>query len=107
MALCPPAEDNLMHFPTHEQKQALLEQVMRLADARLPAPPAREARDFIARYYEMGDPEDLQARAPEDLFGAALAQLSFPRRFVSGTPKMRVYNPRPDEHGWASEHTVI
>ena len=24
-----------------------------------------------------------------------------------GTPKLRVYNPRLDEHGWASPHTVI
>ena len=108
MALRPSAKKTpLMHFPTHEQKQALLEQVMRLADARLPAAQAREARDFIARYYEMVDPEDLQARDPEDLFGAALAQLSFARRFTSGTPKLRVYNPRSDEHGWASDHTVI
>ena len=28
-----------MHFPTHEQKQALLEQVMRFADQRLQAVP--------------------------------------------------------------------
>ena len=47
-----------MHFPTHEQKQALLEQVIRLAEQRLPAPAAREAREFITRYYEQVDPED-------------------------------------------------
>ncbi|HZZ91438.1 MAG TPA: NAD-glutamate dehydrogenase [Usitatibacter sp.] len=96
-----------MHFPTHEQKQALLEQVMRLADARLPAAQAREAREFIARYYEMLDPEDLQARDPEDLFGAALAHFGFARRFATGTPRLRVYNPRSEEHGWTSDHTVI
>jgi glutamate dehydrogenase len=96
-----------VHFPTHEQKQALLEQVMRLADARLPAAGASEARAFIARYYEGVDPQDLQARDPEDLFGAALAHLAFARRFTSGTPKLRVYNPRSEEYGWASPHTVI
>src|SRR4051812_3180520 len=98
---------HLMHFPTHEQKQALLEQVMRLADARLPGAQAREARDFIGRYYEGVDPEDLQARDPEDLFGAAVSHLAFARRFVSGTPKIRVYNPKAEENGWASAHTVI
>src|SRR5690349_6744173 len=65
-----------MHFPTHEQKQALLEQVLRLADQRLDARAAKEARTFIARYYEQVDAEDLATRAPEDLYGAAIAHLA-------------------------------
>ncbi|HUP31267.1 MAG TPA: hypothetical protein VM122_13900, partial [Usitatibacter sp.] len=96
-----------MHFPTHEQKQALLEQVMRLADQRLPAAGAKEARAFIGQYYDQVDPEDLASRNPEDLYGAALAHLGFARQFASGTPKLRVYNPRAEEHGWTSPHTVI
>ncbi|HUP97657.1 MAG TPA: NAD-glutamate dehydrogenase [Usitatibacter sp.] len=96
-----------MHFPSHEQKQALLEQVMRLADQRLQGAAAKEARAFIAQYYDQVDPEDLADRNPEDLYGAALAHLAFGRRFSSGTPKIRVYNPRIDEHGWSSPHTVI
>ncbi len=95
-----------MHFPSHEQKQAILEQVLRIAEQRQGAG-AREAREFIALYYDQLDPEDLANRDPEDLYGAAMAQLSFARRFSSGTPKLRVYNPRVDEHGWASPHTVI
>src|SRR5258708_2103901 len=96
-----------MHFPTHEQKQALLEQVLRIADQRLQAAAAKEARAFISHYYDNIDPEALSDRAPEDLYGAAMAQLSFARAFASGTPKLRVYNPRPEEHGWSSPHTVI
>jgi len=96
-----------MHFPTHEQKQALLEQVLRLADQRLAAAAAKEARAFISHYYDNIDPEDLSDRAPEDLYGAAMAQLSFARTFASGQPKLRVYNPRAEEHGWSSAHTVI
>jgi len=96
-----------MHFPTHEQKQALLEQVLRIADQRLAAAPAKEARAFISHYYDNVDPEDLADRAPEDLYGAAMAHLSFARVFASGQPKLRVYNPRAEEHGWTSAHTVI
>jgi glutamate dehydrogenase len=96
-----------MHFPTHEQKQALLEQVLRIADQRLAAAAAKEARAFISQYYDNVDPEDLADRAPENLYGAAMAHCSFARAFSSGTPKLRVYNPRPDEHGWSSPHTVI
>ena len=97
-----------MHFPTHEQKQALLEQVLRLADQRLSTPAAREeARAFISLFYDNVDPEDLADRAPEDLYGAAMAELGFARVFASGTPKLRIYNPRTEEHGWSSPHTVI
>jgi glutamate dehydrogenase len=96
-----------MHFPSHEQKQALLEQVLRIADQRLPAAGAKESRAFISIYYDLVDPEDLSARNPEDLYGAAMAHLSFARQFATGTPKLRVYNPRAEEHGWSSAHTVI
>src|SRR5258706_14856581 len=96
-----------MHFPTHEQKQALLEQVLRIADQRQQAASAKEARAFIAQYYDNVDPEDLADRAPEDLYGAAMAHLAFARSFATGMPKLRVYNPRPEEHGWSSPHTVI
>ena len=96
-----------MHFPSHEQKQALLEPVLRLAAQRLKGEAAREARDFIAHYYHHVDAEDLASRDAEDLYGAAMAQLAFARQFTTGMPKMRVYNPRPEEHGWSSPHTVI
>src|SRR5688572_7110926 len=96
-----------MHFPSHEQKQALLEPVLRLAGQRLSGDAEREARDFIALYYHHVDAEDLASREPEDLYGAAMAQLAFARQFVTGMPKLRVYNPRREEHGWSSPHTVI
>src|SRR5436305_7066771 len=96
-----------MHFPTHEQKQALLEQVLRIADQRLVPAQAKEAKAFIAHYYDNLDPEDLADRDPEDLFGAALAHLAFARTFSSGVPKLRIYNPKVEEHGWSSPHTVI
>ena len=96
-----------MHFPTHEQKQALLEQVLRIADQRVPGAGAKEARAFISQYYDNVDPEDLADRAPEDLYGAAMAHLAFARTFATGMPKLRVYNPRAEEHGWTSPHTVI
>ena len=96
-----------MHFPSHEQKQALLERILRIADQRLAAPAAKEARAFITHYYDQVDAEDLANRDAEDLYGAAMAHLAFWRRFSTGTPKLRVYNPRAEEHGWASPHTVI
>ena len=68
---------------------------------------AKQAREFLALYYDQVDAEDLGARAPEDLYGAGMAHLAFARRFATGTPKLRVYNPRTEEHGWSSPHTVV
>ncbi len=96
-----------MTSPAPDAKQAILEPVLRLAGARLAGAAAKEAREFIAGYYDQVDAEDLNARASEDLYGAALSHLTFARRFATGTPKVRVYNPRVDEHGWSSPHTVV
>jgi glutamate dehydrogenase len=96
-----------MNFPDEEQKQALLEQALQLAARKLDPQRAQETREFLSLYYRQVDAEDLAARAPEDILGAALAHLAFGQRFASGMPKLRVYNPRPEEHGWTSSHTVI
>ena len=96
-----------MPAPVPQPKQAILEPVLRLAGQRLKGAAAAQAREFLALYYDQVDAEDLGARAPEDLYGAAMAHLAFARRFATGTPKLRVYNPRLAEHGWASPHTVI
>jgi len=96
-----------MNFPDEEQKQALLEQAMQLAARRLDPKRVQETREFLSLYYRQVDAEDLAARAPEDILGAALAHLAFGQRFTSGMPKLRVYNPRTEEHGWSSSHSVI
>jgi glutamate dehydrogenase len=90
-----------------DSQQALLDPVVRLAAQRLAGAAAAEARAFLPLYYGQVDPGDLAARAPEDLYGAALSHLAFARTFTAGAPRLRVYNPRLEEHGWSSAHTVI
>ena len=90
-----------------DPKKAILEPALRLAGERLSGAAAARAREFLSLYYDQVDAEDLGARAPEDLYGAGMAHLEFARRFVTGTPKVRVYNPVAAEHGWSSPHTVI
>src|SRR6266850_2434774 len=64
------------------------------------------AEKFAQLYYAEVDPEELAAREPRDLQGAATAQLAFARRFPGGT-KVRAYNPLREQHGWQSTHTVV
>ncbi|HEY3074966.1 MAG TPA: NAD-glutamate dehydrogenase [Burkholderiales bacterium] len=62
---------------------------------------------FRRLYYAEVDPEELAAREPHDLQGAAAAHLAFARRFAGGDAKLRAYNPVREQHGWHSTHTVI
>jgi glutamate dehydrogenase len=65
------------------------------------------AERFERLYYAEVDPEELAARGAKDLAGAAASHLEFGRRFSSGKPKIRAYNPSPAQHGWHSAHTVV
>jgi glutamate dehydrogenase len=66
------------------------------------------APDRLARYFYHGVSElDLVQRTPEDLAGAALAELELGRTRRSGRSLVRVFNPDPARDGFASPHTVI
>ncbi|KAI5913226.1 NAD-glutamate dehydrogenase [Thauera sp. 2A1] len=87
-----------------------LDPVTRVAEsiaARLPADEAAEAAEFARQYYALTAPEDLAERPLDDLYGAVLSHWHFARGFAGGAPRLRVYNPRLEEHGWQSTHTVI
>ncbi len=95
---------NLLNDP---ESGALIEQVAQRLHERLDAAAAAEAAEFARQYYGQVAAEDLAERSIDDLYGAALSHLHHARSFASGAPKLRVYNPRVDEHGWQSTHTVI
>ncbi|PKO87300.1 MAG: NAD-glutamate dehydrogenase, partial [Betaproteobacteria bacterium HGW-Betaproteobacteria-10] len=81
--------------------------VCELIQKRLPADDAAIAEAFTQRYYAQVASEDLAERSTQDLYGAALSHWHFARRFNPGASRLRVYNPRPEEHGWQSTHTII
>ncbi|MBL0206714.1 MAG: NAD-glutamate dehydrogenase [Propionivibrio sp.] len=90
-----------------DKKQDSLAKVLKLAGSRLPPQQKSEAQAFIRDYYEQMDAEDLFERSIEDLYGAAMAHLTYSRSFVGGRPKLRVYNPQLEEHGWTSPHSIV
>src|SRR5215475_4620973 len=72
------------------------------------APERREAVErFVNEYFQQVAPEDLMERRVDDLYGAALSHWNFARKREPGKPKLRVFNPTVEEHGWQSTHTVI
>ncbi len=88
-------------------KSELIEGVLALVRQKVGSEQVAAAVDFVARYFSQVDPEDLAERSIADLYGAALSHWHFMQRHVSGTARLRVYNPTLEEHGWQSTHTVI
>ncbi len=87
--------------------QELMAQLADLIKAKLPGEQAEQVAEFARQYYAQVAPEDLVERTLADLYGAAVSHWHFARVFKGGTPKLRVYNPRLEENGWQSTHTVI
>jgi glutamate dehydrogenase len=90
-----------------EAKAGLIEKTVEHARTKLPAEQAERLEAFIHIYYGAVAADDLLERSVADLYGAALGHLNFGSRRTPGTPKVRVYTPQLEEHGWTSTHTVV
>ena len=87
-------------------RQELIESVVRQIRERLPAGTAAKVEIFARQYYANVAPEDLCERSADDLYGAALCHFKFVTHRGEPT-KLRAYNPRIEEHGWQSTHTIV
>jgi glutamate dehydrogenase len=95
-----------MHQTSTEQYRRIVAAVTAAA-ARLPK--SRRGTDykrFLSGYYGNVDPDDMAARDPAALAGAALSHLAFAGK-RRGRALVRVFNPTLAEHGYTSPHTVI
>ncbi|WP_370292482.1 NAD-glutamate dehydrogenase [Thalassolituus sp.] len=68
---------------------------------------ATQLKKFSDVYYSGAPAEEVLARAVEDLYGATLSCWQFIQTRKAGAPKVRVFNPDHENHGWQSLHTVI
>ena len=72
------------------------------------SPESREQVDrLLTVFYRHTATEDLLAREPEDLLGAALAERDLARQRAVGTANVAVTNPAVESQGWASGHTIV
>jgi glutamate dehydrogenase len=81
--------------------------VLALVRSRIPGGEREHVARFVQEHYRQVDPEELAARAPEDLYGAAISHWNFAARRPLGNARIRVFNPTVEEHGWQSTHTVV
>ncbi|HSR72914.1 MAG TPA: NAD-glutamate dehydrogenase, partial [Kiloniellales bacterium] len=90
-----------------QQKAELIERLVAHVHERLESKRARDAERFLRLFYAHVAPDDMLSKDPDDLYGAALALWSHGQQRKPGTSAIRVYNPRPEQQGWKSSHTVV
>jgi glutamate dehydrogenase len=88
-------------------KSKLTDNLLRLVGERIERARVKQVEHFMLAFYANVATDDIAEAAPEDLFSAALSALNFASKRMPGTPKIRVFNPEVEEHGWQSPHTVI
>ena len=90
-----------------EDKSDRLGKVFEHAKSRLSKSESTTFEAFARQFYARVWPEDLLAFSVESLYGAGLALWKFAGKRKPGEVRIRAYNPRVEEHGWKSSHTII
>ena len=92
---------------SQDARQAVMDRVAEMIRDRLPEPQAQRVDAFVRQYYARVAPEDLAHLEAVDVYGAALSHWSLAQKPPAGGVRVKVYNPRFDEHGWETTHTVV
>src|ERR1700728_473285 len=96
--------DNMYQASTEQYRKTVAAVVT--AARRRKSERGMDSKRFLEAYYANVDANDMAARAPAMLAGAALSHLKFAQR-RRGRALVRVFHPTLKEHGYTSPHTVI
>ncbi|MCP1326988.1 NAD-glutamate dehydrogenase, partial [Halomonas sp. 707D4] len=97
-----------MHYvASEESRQDLLKQLQERLESRLGTERAARVEAFARHFYATVPVEDLVDRRLDDLYGATLSIWQFLQHHDPDSPKVRIFNPDFEEHGWQSNHTFV
>lgn len=97
-----------MHYVAiEESRQDLLKQLQERLEARLEPKRAEAIDAFAQQFYATVPVEDLVNRRLDDFYGATLSIWQFLQHHDLASPKVQVFNPDFEEHGWQSTHTFV
>ncbi|WP_280547608.1 NAD-glutamate dehydrogenase [Halomonas sp. 11-S5] len=97
----------MQHVAHEETRQDLLKQLEERLQGRLDEDKAAQVGAFARHFYATVPLDDLADRRLDDIYGATLAVWHFLQQFDPADPKVRVFNPDFEQHGWQSTHTFI
>jgi len=90
-----------------EKKDALIAEVVEQARREAPEAHNAEIVRFVEAFFAHAAPDDVTAQPVDQLYAIALFMWEMGAERRPGTPKLKVFNPRHCERGWATPHTAI
>jgi glutamate dehydrogenase len=90
-----------------DNKEQLLARVTECLEARFPVQEVAAISDFARQFFQVVSVNELLQSSLEDLHGVTLSAWQFLQQHEGDAPKVRVFNPDYEQHGWQSRHTVI
>nr|WP_298378422.1 NAD-glutamate dehydrogenase [uncultured Halomonas sp.] len=90
-----------------DDKNEFLAQLREQLRKRLPQDKVKKIAAFAEDFYANAPFEDLIERHLDDVYGATLSIWHFIQQHDPSQPKVGVYNPDFERHGWQSTHTVV
>ncbi|MES9904877.1 MAG: NAD-glutamate dehydrogenase [Sedimenticola sp.] len=66
-----------------------------------------QVEKLLMAYYHHISLDDLEKESLADLIGAVVAHWQLLCEYQGDEPRIRVYNPNFEEHGWQSQYTVV
>jgi len=91
-----------------QEKRANFHQELRaLIDKHYPADAAAVIDQFSRRYHRSRPIDELIKTDINDVYGATVACWTFLQEHDHEKPKVRIFNPDYEQHGWQSTHTII
>ena len=88
-------------------KKSLLGELGQRIDSRADEADRNSLHNLNASFYGRFPAEDLRERSVENLYGCLYGLLRFLRTWPETAPKIRIFNPEIQSHGWESKYTVV
>lgn len=88
-------------------KKSLLAELGQRIDSRADEADRQSLHNLSAAFYGRFPAEDLSARSVENLYGCLYGLLRFLRTWTDTVPKIQIFNPEIQSHGWESKYTVV
>jgi glutamate dehydrogenase len=94
----------LVHF---ENRESFFAQIETEIHQRLDVDSARRLRAYARIFFETFPLQELEARQQRDIYASTYFLWTELQRLNCETPRVLVFNPSLEEHGWTSDHTVV
>jgi glutamate dehydrogenase len=88
-------------------KNGLLSELRQRIDDRAEPADRESLHNLSASFYGRFPADDMRERSVENLYGCLYGILRFMSIWGDTTPKVRIFNPEIQSHGWESKYTVV